>query len=77
MGLDTGDVFVARNVANVVSHMDTSVMSVLQYAVETLKVPHIVVCGHYDCGGVKAALKNVDHKPPLEQVAFLLHNFLS
>jgi hypothetical protein len=62
-----GEVFVARNVANVVSHMDLSMMSVLQYAVETLEVPHIVVCGHYDCGGVRASLVNKDHRPPLEQ----------
>jgi len=65
MGLDMGDVFVTRNVANVVSHMDTSLMSVLQYAVEALKVPHIVVCGHYECGGVKASSTQTDHTPPL------------
>jgi carbonic anhydrase len=45
--------------------MDTSMMSVLQFAVESLKVPHIVVCGHYECGGVKASSSQVDHKPPL------------
>lgn len=67
MGLGSGDVFIARNVANQVSHMDTNVMSVLQYAVESLEIPHIVVCGHYDCGGVRASMRNVDHKPPLEQ----------
>lgn len=65
MGLDMGDVFVTRNVANVVSHMDSSMMAVLQFAVEALKVPHIVVCGHYECGGVKASSTKTDHKPPL------------
>lgn len=66
MGLDAGDVFVARNVANQVIGTDVSMMSVLQYAVNVLKVPHIVICGHYDCGGVKASMENVDHVPPLE-----------
>lgn len=45
--------------------MDTSMMSVLQFAVEALKVPHIVVCGHYECGGVKASSTQTDHTPPL------------
>jgi carbonic anhydrase len=66
MGLDTGEVFVVRNVANQVLGTDVSMMSVLQYAVDYLKIPHIVICGHYDCGGVKASLENVDHVPPLE-----------
>lgn len=66
MGLDAGDVFVARNVANQVIGTDMSMMSVIQYAVNVLKVPHIVVCGHYDCGGVRASMENVDHVPPLE-----------
>ena len=66
MGLDTGDVFVVRNVANQVVGTDVSMMSVLQYAVNYLNIPHIVVCGHYDCGGIKASLENVDHVPPLE-----------
>jgi len=48
-----------------VSHMDNSMMSVLQFAVEALKVPHIVVCGHYECGGAKASLSQTDHTPPL------------
>jgi len=45
---------------------DLSMMSVIQFAITALKIPHIVVCGHYECGGVKASLENVDHLPPLE-----------
>ena len=68
MGLDAGEVFVARNVANQVIGTDMSMMSVIQYAVNVLKVPHIVICGHYDCGGVKASMENVDHVPPCEEI---------
>ncbi|MFT6985130.1 MAG: carbonic anhydrase [Psychromonas sp.] len=57
LGMMPGDIFVHRNIANLVVHTDLSCMSVIQYAVDILQVKHIIVTGHYDCGGIKAAMQ--------------------
>ena len=61
MGMQSGELFVHRNIANLVVHTDLNCLSIIQYAVEVLEVTHIIVCGHYGCGGIKAAMGDQEY----------------
>lgn len=82
-GLEPGEVFVHRNVANLVHRGDINLLSVLEFAVETLDIKHIIVCGHYGCGGVKAAMDGARHGiidhwiQPIRDVADQYHQELN
>ena len=60
MGLGPGEAFIHRNIANMVNNVDLNVLSVISYAISNLNVKHIIICGHYNCGGVKAAMQSKD-----------------
>jgi len=75
INLAPGEVFVHRNIANVVVHTDLNCLSVIQFAVDILKVKHIIVCGHYGCGGIKAAVEKTKHGHKTKK-ACLIDNWL-
>jgi carbonic anhydrase len=75
VNLAPGEVFVHRNIANVVVHTDLNCLSVIQFAVDILKVKHIIVCGHYGCGGIMAAMEKTKHGHKTKKVC-LIDNWL-
>jgi len=75
VNLAPGEVFVHRNIANVVVHTDLNCLSVIQFAVDILKVKHIIVCGHYGCGGIKSAIEKTKHGHKTKKVC-LIDNWL-